>query len=413
MAASAIFVALTLAAPASRRAAWAAGFFCALSLALGLESLPVLAAAIAALALRYIMAPQTVRWLAAFGVSLALSTLAIYAATVPPARWLVAECDALAFNTLGLTVVGGLGLALVDRLAAPRLWLRGALLAGAAGWAVTFFLASDPACVAGPYGHFDPALWTVWIDYVSEMLPLSKFAAVEPAGAAFHFAFTALGVAATAILLWRNRAPETITTAAIFLLCALIAALHVRGAIYANWYAVPIVAALCASLHRQLRVVPFACLLALFNPATIALVAVAVVPGDETGDAAARDRGRCFDSSAYRALAALPPGLVLAELDLAPYVLALTPHRILVGPYHRLSSQLVDARRLEAGAAADAEAPLRAAGVDYVVDCHALVDRFADRPGSFRAALMADKAPAFLTRVETPDSPLMIWKLKR
>jgi hypothetical protein len=409
MAASLIFFALTLAAPASRRAALAAGAFFALSLALGLESLPVLAVGLAGLALRFIVAPETVRTLIPLGFSIALSSLLIYGATVPPARWLVTECDALAFNMLGLAVIGGLGLVMTGWIAPASLWRRAALLSVTGACAVGFFIASDRSCMAGPYGHFDPALWPVWIDYVSEMFSLQHFASIEPAGAAFYFAFPAIGVAATMLLLRQNRSADALIVVAVFIVCVIVAALHVRGAFYANWYAVPIVAAACARALRSPLVT--ALTLALLNPTTVTTIAIAAAPAAGTADAIQRDAGRCFDSSAYRALAALPPGLVLAQLDLAPYVLALTPHRVVMGPYHRLDRDLLMARRLVAGPPEAAEALLRAAGVAYVVDCKELTDRFADTPGSFRSALTADNAPPYLVRIAAPDSPLMMWRL--
>src|SRR5689334_8231849 len=55
-----------------------------------------------------------------------------------------------------------------------------------------------------------------------------------------------------------------------------------------------------------------------------------------TGD----PRRPCFQSANVRRLEALPTGLVTADLDLGPYIVALTPHRV-VPPYHRLSEGIL------------------------------------------------------------------------
>ena len=47
-------------------------------------------------------------------------------------------------------------------------------------------------------------------------------------------------------------------------------------------------------------------------------------------------RRPCFRSANVRRLAALPPGLVAADIDLGPYIVALSPHRVVAAPYHRL-----------------------------------------------------------------------------
>ncbi len=418
LAASAAFVALLLAAPASRFAAVGAGFAGALALAFGLESVPVLAVAIAFYVLRFVWSPQDSRNPGLFGLSFAAFTGLLFVVTIPPSRWSVTECDALALNTLLLATIGGIGLFLVEQTTSLRsLGLRLAGMIAVAVVAVGAFVASDRSCLAGPYGHFDPALWPVWLDYVAEMLSAKKLAAVEPIGAALYFSFPALALAGAAYILWRDRNWNSVMLAVNFLALFAIAVMHVRGVLYASFYAVPVMAIAIAKLRdagsfQSVRAIAIA--LAIANPAFVAVAAVAIVPENEDSAPPSAKGAACFDTAAYKTLAQLPPGLVLAQLDLATYVLAHTPHRVVMGPYHRLDRDLVFARKLIAGPPADAEAPLRKSGVTYVVDCAGLLDRFADRkePMSFRTALTGGYAPAFLTPVPMGGSPLLVWRME-
>ena len=404
LAASALFVAALAAAPASRMASVAAGFAGALELAFGLESLPVLAVAIAFYVLQFVWKPEAARNLDIFGLSFAGFTTLLYVATIPSARWLVTECDALAFNMLLLVVIGGAGIAVAQWLTHRAAWSVRLIAMLAVGLAsVGAFVAADRSCLAGPYGHFDPALWPVWLDYVAEMLSASRLAAVEPVGAALYFAFPLVGLAASGFLLWRSREWPVWMLTINFLVCFLVAILHVRGVLYANFYAVP-VTALALAKAFELGTLPTMRSL---------VIAIALAPDAQANQPPSAKGAACFETRSYAALAALPAGRVLAQLDLAPFVLANTPHSVVMGPYHRLDRDLVFARRLVAGKPEDAATPLRAAGVDYVVDCAGLVDRFADRdePMSLRTSLLKGKAPAFLTPVDMPNSPLLVWRV--
>ena len=49
----------------------------------------------------------------------------------------------------------------------------------------------------------------------------------------------------------------------------------------------------------------------------------------------------CFANASYQALARLPQGLVIADVNLGPYVLALTPHSVVGAPYHRISTGII------------------------------------------------------------------------
>src|SRR5688572_27084156 len=91
-----------------------AGGLCALSLAIGQEMAPAIVVIAALVALRWIMRGDASRdCAAAFGMALAAATIVVFVATVPPARYLAASCDALSIAQASTAVCGGFGLALL------------------------------------------------------------------------------------------------------------------------------------------------------------------------------------------------------------------------------------------------------------------------------------------------------------
>ena len=98
-----------------------------------------------------------------------MANVALFLATVPPARYLVTACDTLSLVQVVTATLGGLGLALL--VAAPGLPSIPRRVAGTG--ALTAVLAATialgfPACLGDPYGNLDPRLTTLWLANVSE-----------------------------------------------------------------------------------------------------------------------------------------------------------------------------------------------------------------------------------------------------
>ncbi len=419
------FVALSLAGPRSRAAAICAGVLGATALAVGLESLAVLGAAAAGYALRYAADPEEGRNFGAFGIAAALSAVAVFAATVPPRLWVATQCDAYAMNMLVGTAVAGLG-AGVMAWCGRRLTLRFriAALAVLGMAALVAYVLADPSCVRGPFGHIDPEIWPLWLDHVAEMRSLPRFIMDEPVLAILFAAWPVAGLAALPLLWRRNRKPESLALGATLIVASIVAALHIRGLIYANWLAVPVVA-VASGLLRGGRGLPVERGFRL-RPLTFLLASLLILLGG-LGFALRRDAGAspaaqakeedersCSRISDYVDLARLPSGLVLSHVDLGPYILATTAHRVVAGPYHRLQKELVFARRVMAQDASSAEEALRQAGIDYIVDCRNQADAAEVGPSSLRTALMSGHTPAFLEPLGSgTSSPVLVWRVRR
>jgi len=99
-------------------------------------------------------------------------------------------------------------------------------------------------------------------------------------------------------------------------------------------------------------------------------ITIAVATGLNDRDDFSRPASRaCFATANYGPLRQLKPGLIAADVSLGPYLLALTPHSVLAGPYHRLSAGIVTAHRSLAEPPDTARGVLLDGKVDYVLIC--------------------------------------------
>jgi len=420
-------VALGGAAMGSVRGAILAGAAIGLGLAAGLEALMFAVAVAAFFPLAFLIGKDADgRRLRAFALALGAVALIAFLAQTPPARWNAVACDAMAANLVAGVLVGALGLLAAVHLTRDLGW-RGRLVAlaltGAA--AAGLYLALHPHCLAGPFADVDPQLKSFWLPHVQEVHPIPRTWARDPAIAFTLMAPPVFGVVAW---LWLGRSSERRADpfwilAGVCLTLATVAGFSaVRMATYANWIAIPIIAAAVTDLverrfgGRMIVLAAAACL------ATPLFTAGALAAADKrlglSGvDPAPKERAGgdpCFQSAAYAALARQPAGLVLGELDLGPFILAHTESSALAAPYHRMNWGLIAARRAMTAEAEAAEAEARALGVDYVLACPAHADN-ADRAGlsadSLQRRVDAGAPPSWLEPIGS-DGPLRLYRVR-
>jgi hypothetical protein len=181
---------------------------------------------------------------------------------------------------------------------------------------------------------------------------------------------------------------------------------------YAMWFAMPLVAAGAArfsahfKLNRALSI-GTACML---TPVVVAAVAITllqtIVPPSATVNGA---RQVCLTKANYAGLAKLPAGVIATDVDFGPAILALTPHRAVAAPYHRLSEGILHAQRSLGLPPDAARAVLREARADYVVLCGTAkpsgLQGAALKDGLW-AKLAAGEVPDWLIPVATPENPV-------
>ncbi|MET0720280.1 MAG: hypothetical protein ABWY64_05550 [Tardiphaga sp.] len=413
-----------------RSAAMAAvgGAMASLSLAIGLEMLPAIAAiCLAVAALLVWRGAEVRRQAAAFGAALAASSLLLAVALVPLPALAAPVCDAIGAPLLLLVAGGGGGLMFVAAIDGcwPSVRLRLAVSALAGAVVIGAFAALYPGCIASPYAGVDPLLAAIWLDRVAESMSFAAMLRLAPQQipAFYIFPLLALGIAATAA--WRrqpaSRFPMLLGLVA---LAALIATSlwQVRGAAAATIVAAPLFAAGVAIMWPRLGERRSWLVALLASPACLGGLGIAARPLLDAmlrptmtmvePDAAAS----CQTVSSVAALAALPPGRVMAPIDAGPAILVATRHAIFAAPYHRNNAgNLATLDLMRASPAAVAQM-LRARHVDYVVLCPG-------DPGQAEAVRLAPHGlAARLGRGETVDAlealslpgagPLAVWRVR-
>jgi hypothetical protein len=376
---SVLVVAATVWSDRIRWAAWAAGAVTGLALAIGLECLPYLMVCGAAFALRYVVdrngAPAAIR----YGLALAASSVAAFFVIVAPSHWTRGVCDAIAINWVALVVIGGLGLAAAGHwFARERLTVRLACAGVVGAAAAGLFLAVQPACLHGPYAMMDPAVWPIWLAHVREMQPLIPLMAKSPLTAIAIAAFPAAAAVAALVLLGQaehRRDFGFLAATAAFVSAAITTLAAIKAYSYATWLGMPLVAVLALHLFAWLRLrtlVPRFALGLLLTPAGLSIGAIAVANAagvDEHENFNRPEREACLKTENYAPLARLPAGLIAADIDFGPFLLALTPHGVLAAPYHRLSKGMIAAHEAFVGAPDAARRIFRRERVSYVVTC--------------------------------------------
>ncbi|MBR0685805.1 hypothetical protein JQ594_07745 [Bradyrhizobium manausense] len=410
------------------KAAWA-GFLAALSLSIGLEMLPAIAMASAAVVgLLVWKGNDVLRPACAFGAGLAGSSLLLALLLLPMNSLHTPVCDAFGGPILLLCAGGGvalLAIAGVSRLHAG-LWTRlvasalaGALLLGA-------FFKSYPSCVASPYAQVDPQLVSFWLGRVVETMPVTELAQMQPQKLLGYYAFPllTLGLCVAAMI---GCAPQTrfrwivstITLATLFGESLW----ELRGAAAANIVAAPLCVAGIVRLHTNVvagwRLVRVALLV---SPATLGGIGLAVWPALAAGTGGSKIAmpdpvASCQTISSAAPLAGLPPGRVMAPIDSGPAILAATEHSVFAGPYHRNNDGNLVLLHTMTETPDAARELLRARQVDYILTCNGSFDQddlVRIAPEGLAAHLGRGDAPDYLERVQAVSKPgWTVWRVRK
>jgi hypothetical protein len=133
-----------------------AGVAAATAIAIGVEGLPGVAAAVLAFGLMWVAAPEGGRPMRRFGVSLAVASVIHLMVGVAPGRWLTPMCDAISIVYAAAAVGTGFAFAVLSMLPARTVRARLALGLIAGGIVGGGLVVLFPQCLAGPYAALDP-----------------------------------------------------------------------------------------------------------------------------------------------------------------------------------------------------------------------------------------------------------------
>lgn len=361
-----LIAARAMLAPPGAGAGAVMGIAAAASLAIGLESAPLCALVLGAVAIRWVVEGAG-RNAVLLGCGAGLGggvTLAI--AGFAPQLWPVGLCDGFTPPVARLGIVAG-GLAPLLGLAGP--WLDSAAkrlaalgMAGLAGGVAIALLA--PACLSGPYGAVDPLLRALWLDHVAEAQPLLA----APPAVSFGYAglmLVGLG-AALAQVVRGDRDPAMLCWLALQTGAVALTCVQLRLAPFGAALAVPVLAGLVARTRRSggplARIGAWAMSAGIVYPLVAsALPAGAAAPGIA--------RAPCLTAANLDRIAALGPNVVAVPIDMGAYLLAASRQRTLAAPYHRNSAGNLAHYRLFLSDPRRAAATARAWSVRHIAYC--------------------------------------------
>jgi hypothetical protein len=176
---------------------------------------------------------------------------------------------------------------------------------------------------------------------------------------------------------------------------------------YAMWIAVPVIAVWMARLpafgpvsRNTVRLGALVMLnstvLLMAGQAVASVILGQTVPEEGVKGAVAG----CERRAGMRLIGKLAPGLVVADIDLGPHIVAHSRHRVLAAPYHRIDQSILALNEIMTATPEVAEAKLRAIGADYVVLCaKPAKDPKAEKDRTFAGVLRRGEAPGYLTPI--------------
>lgn len=406
-----------------------AGLACAASLAIGLESLALIAIIGGLFAARWVFDDDRdgARF-GAFGAAIALGTLAGFIVNTPPDRYTAMVCDVIS-PAYGLPMIlCGAGAFIASRSIAPdvSVLVRVAICGGLAAIGIAALATVAPECLGGPLTALSDEAKERWLSNIGEAQPLLDILGERPRDAAPFLAYPLVGNAAALFLLlnaprdqrWRY-AMLAVPLAATFALSFV----QVRQGQFIGVLAIPAIAAAIPLLREKLANAQFlnsryvqrmigGGLLA----ASVAVTAYFfLAKAGDTAQASPQNQvtaslttdGDCRSADAYETLAALPRATLLNSHSVSGTLIAFTDHRVLVGPYHRSEQAVLDGISLFDTTEPEVAALTRQRGADFIVLCP---ERDRGAPGSFVDMLEREGAPDWLVPFEASGG-LLVYRV--
>jgi hypothetical protein len=363
------------------------GLAAAMSLAVGLEMVPVIALTGVVLAMRIVwLSAGAAAQLVGFSLALCLGSLALFAGQTAPAWWSLARCDELSIPYLALTGTAAAVSLVLARLVAPlpSPVVRAGAVIGVSTAAVGVLYPMLAPCLRGPYADLPAEAQELIHARITEAIGL--WTSIERGSAApVGLVLPALlGAALAGIMLAiRMRAGlstgierRTIGTLLAFAALGLAGTLGQMRMIYLAAPAVP------ALTGYGLAMLMGSAAGTGGRGAIRSLAGIAAMAGTlflPLLDAQLRDTGptdqnrvlagNCRSHTAIGSLAALPKGVVLSTLNLGTRILLLTPHDALAAPYHRDPDALLNGIVPFEGDEAGLRAAMDRTGATYLLLC--------------------------------------------
>jgi hypothetical protein len=303
-----------------------------------------------------------------------------------------------------------------------RTSLRGRMtvLAVTAAAASGAYLAFDPRCIRGVFAAVDPRIVPFWFKNVQELQPLAVIMTHYWNFGIALILMSAMMLASAVFLLvreWPAPRPATGLAGAVILVAVVTGIFAFRMENYVQWLGFPVLASAFSIIAARFwngLMVPTAAFAAVLSPlgaVAFALQGYGAVTGTPgTSGSSSKPVQLCHDTAAFRPLAALRPGLVLADIYMGPFILAHTPHAALTAPYHRMTWGILAAHDAVSATATQAEAKFRTLKIDYLVECP--TDNVRLAPDSIEADLARGQVPDWLEKLSAKGDALQIYRVR-
>ncbi|TIR23032.1 MAG: GtrA family protein [Mesorhizobium sp.] len=424
-------LALLLEAPARRWAALLSGLCAALTLAVGMETVPYVATMGVCVSLLFVADPSGERTIARdFGLGFAGVAALAFVATIPPSAWGAAQCDAFSVAQLAVAAIAGIGLAAIASVpaAASSRQRRLASLAALGLVLGVVVAALFPQCLSAPYANLDPRLKELWLDHIDEAQSLFTLLVHDPARVAARYATPLVAIILIVLRFrrggWRR---QDSLVAALLAVSFVVGAWQLRGTTFSIAFAVIPLSAWIAKWRARaeagsspgvaLRLA--AVWLVSINPVWTGVAAAASVAFEKSP--AVADRGTtdkaCEKKATFAPLGGMNGTTVLAISNLGAPILLYSGHKVFAGPYHRNVAGNLLALDAFLGSADDARRIVEAHRVGLVAICpgngesRTLTQK---APQGFLAGLLRGSVPDWLEPVnETKGSPIELYRVRQ
>ncbi len=366
------------------------------SLVVGLETTPLLVTIGGLVTLDWVAARMgSADRLMGLGAG-ALMALAVARLTLAPDAFAFAACDGFTADSWAAAMAGAVGALLLGSIGRALTLSRGARIAFAAAAGAALSLAVvrvAPRCLT-PYGAVDPELARWWLARVGEAQPLLHAA---PATAIGYAGIMAAGLVATAWWLLRERSRGWAMLLALQLVAMATTMAQLRGAYVGAVLGAPALAMTIAAARRH-GVLPLAIAWGMSAGMVYPIAAEAFMPSERSAAAGTA----CTAPIVVQRLADLPPGTLMAPIDVGAWAIAATSQRPVAGPYHRNTA---GNRAMLGFFRADPDRAARIAGtwrVRYVLLCDADGAAFAASPNAIASRIVAGRPPLWLQPLAAP-----------
>ena len=397
----------------------------ALSLVIGLETLPWLAVAGAGVAFRWMITPDQSPRMRGYALALGGGVALGFLVFASRDNW-VARCDALTPVWVSVMLLASAMLFLISVFGIERRVARIGLALGAGALVASFLVLAWPECLGRPE-QISPELERLWFNNISEAKPI--YTRNWPT--ILSSAVLLVGLFGSFWALWKHRLEERgaawATIALLSLGSGLMLLWQARSAPTALMFSVPGAAALGWAVlprlraHQSLLVRTLGTVAAFLVISGLGVQLIAgKLPNPDTSSPGMKRVNRanasCPTMPSMRPIAQMPKATILTFVDLGPRLITITHHNAIAGPYHRNGEAILDVQTAFRGSSDDARAVARKHGATLLLICPNMSESTiykAQNPAGFYMQLVNGKIPDWLEPVPLPArSPFRLWRVK-